>query len=157
MADAPVADDVRWMWEALTEAREAGRQGEVPVGAVVVGQGQVLARGRNETQALQDPTAHAELVAIRRAAAAVGSWRLPDCTLYTSLEPCAMCGGAIVLARIVRVVFAARDPKSGACGSLRNVVQDRRLNHWCELSGGVLEQESAELLRGFFAALRAAP
>jgi tRNA(adenine34) deaminase len=157
MADAPVADDVRWMWEALTEAQEAGVRGEVPVGAVVVAGGEVLARGRNETQTLQDPTAHAEMLAIRRAAAAVGSWRLPDCTLYSSLEPCAMCGGAIVLARIVRVVFAARDPKSGACGSLRNVVQDQRLNHWCELSGGVLEQESAELLRGFFAALRAAP
>ncbi|MFA6111004.1 MAG: tRNA adenosine(34) deaminase TadA [Candidatus Latescibacterota bacterium] len=156
MVDAPVPDDVQWMQEALIEAREAGRRGEVPVGAVVVAGGQVLARGRNETQALQDPTAHAELLAIRRAAAAVGSWRLPECTLYASLEPCAMCGGAIVLARLVRVVFAARDPKGGACGSLRNVVQDQRLNHWCELSGGVLERESAELLRGFFAAVRAA-
>ena len=150
------AEDGRWMLEALREAERAGRRGEVPVGAIVVGAGQVLGRAGNAIEAAQDPTAHAEMLALRQAVAALGTRRLLATTLYVTLEPCAMCAGAAVLARVPRLVFGAADPKSGACGSLRNVVEDPRLNHLCQVRGGVLEQECAELLKGFFAALRAA-
>ena len=150
------AEDSRWMLEALREAERAGRRGEVPVGAVVVGAGRVLGRAGNAIEAAQDPTAHAEMLALRQAAAALGTRRLLATTLYVTLEPCAMCAGAAVLARVPRLVFGAADPKAGACGSLRNVAEDPRLNHRCQVRGGVLERECAELLKGFFVALRAA-
>ena len=150
------AEDSHWMREALREAERAGRRGEVPVGAVVVGAGRVLGRAGNAIEATQDPTAHAEMLALRQAAAALGTRRLLATTLYVTLEPCAMCAGAAVLARVPRLVFGATDPKSGACGSLCNIAADPRLNHRCQVRGGVLEQECAELLKGFFAALRAA-
>ncbi|MDE2737378.1 MAG: tRNA adenosine(34) deaminase TadA [Gemmatimonadota bacterium] len=150
------AEDGRWMLEALREAERAGRRGEVPVGAVVVGAGRVLGRAGNAIEATQDPTAHAEMLALRQAAEALGTRRLLATTLYVTLEPCAMCAGAAVLARVPRLVFGAADPKAGACGSLRNVAEDPRLNHRCQVRGGVLEQECAELLKGFFTALRAA-
>ena len=150
------AEDNHWMREALREAERAGRRGEVPVGAVVVGAGRVLGRAGNAIEATQDPTAHAEMLALRQAAAALGTRRLLATTLYVTLEPCAMCAGAAVLARVSRLVFGAADPKAGACGSLRNVAEDPRLNHRCQVRGGVLERECAELLKGFFIALRAA-
>ena len=138
------------MREALREAERAGHRGEVPVGAVVVGAGRVLGRAGNAIEAAQDPTAHAEMLALRQAAAALGTRRLLATTLYVTLEPCAMCAGAAVLARVSRLVFGAADPKTGACGSLRNVAEDPRLNHRCQVRGGVLERECAELLKGFF-------
>lgn len=144
------------MRQALRDAEEAGQRGEVPIGAVLVGDGRILGRGGNATEALQDPTAHAEMLAIRQAAIIVGSRRLLSTTLYATLEPCAMCAGAIVLARIPRLVFAADDPKAGACGSLRNIVEDPRLNHRCQVRGGVLGRECADLLKDFFVGLRAA-
>ena len=150
------AEDSHWMREALREAERAGRRGEVPVGAVVVGAGRVLGRAGNAIEATQDPTAHAEMLALRQAAAVLGTRRLLATTLYVTLEPCAMCAGAAVLARVPRLVFGATDPKSGACGSLCNIAADPRLNHRCQVRGGVLERECAELLKGFFAALRAA-
>ncbi len=142
------------MARALEIARAGGLRGEVPVGAVIVHEGAVLAESHNRTAELADPTAHAESAAIRTAARRLGDWRLSGCTLYTTLEPCAQCAGAIVLARIPRLVFGAPDPKSGMAGSLGNLVQDRRLNHRVELVAGVLAKESAELLRGFFRARR---
>ena len=150
------AEDSSWMREALREAERAGRRGEVPVGAVVVGAGRVLGRAGNAIEATQDPTAHAEMLALRQAAAALGTRRLLATTLYVTLEPCAMCAGAAVLARVPRLVFGATDPKSGACGSLCNIAADPRLNHRCQVRGGVLERECAELLKEFFMALRAA-
>ena len=138
------------MARALEIARAGGLRGEVPVGAVVVHEGAVLAEAHNRTLELADPTAHAESIAIRAAARRLGDWRLANCTLYTTLEPCTQCAGAIVLARVTRLVIGARDPKSGMAGSLENLVQDRRLNHRVELVVGVLAQESSELLRGFF-------
>jgi tRNA(adenine34) deaminase len=140
---------------ALEQAREAERLGEVPVGAVIVRNGGLIATGHNLTHTLQDPSAHAEMVAIRRAAEAVGHWRLLDCTLYVTLEPCAMCAGAIVLARLPRLVYGAADPKAGMCGSLEDLVRDPRLNHRVELITGVLEAECGEMLRAFFRARRA--
>ena len=146
--------DDEWMEAALEQARAAAALGEVPVGAVVVQGTRLVASGHNLTQTAQDPTAHAEMVAIRRAAEALRSWRLLDCTLYVTLEPCAMCAGAIVLARVPRLVFATADPKAGMCGSLENLVRDPRLNHRAELVVGVRAEESARLLREFFAARR---
>ncbi|MXX56614.1 MAG: nucleoside deaminase [Gemmatimonadetes bacterium] len=142
------------MARALEMARAGALRGEVPVGAVVVRAEEVLAESHNRTVELDDPTAHAESLAIRAAARRVGDWRLNDCTLYTTLEPCAQCAGAIVLARIPRLVFGAHDPKAGMAGSLENLVQDQRLNHRVELLGGVLASESSELLRAFFRARR---
>jgi tRNA(adenine34) deaminase len=143
------------MRRALVEAEAAAARGEVPVGAVVVGAaGEELAAAHNRREQDQDPSAHAELVAIRAAARAAGSWRLEGATLYVTLEPCAMCAGAIVLARIPRLVFGALDPKAGFCGSLGDLVQDRRLNHRVEVVSGVLAEESSRLLREFFGGLR---
>jgi tRNA(adenine34) deaminase len=142
------------MAHALDLAREAEVQGEVPVGAVVVRNGCVLGEGHNRTISEADPTAHAEIQAIRAAAAESGDWRLTDTTLYVSLEPCAMCAGAIVLARIPRVVYAAADPKAGMAGSLENLLQDSRLNHRCEVRAGVRAEESAGMLKAFFKACR---
>lgn len=154
IADPLSAVDAHWMKVALAEAEEAGEQGEVPIGALVVRENQILGRGHNVTEQQQDPTGHAEVQAIRQAVVTAGSRRLLETMLYVTLEPCAMCAGAIVLARIPRLVFGALDPKSGACGSLRNVVQDARLNHRCEVVGGILEEECADLLKRFFTGLR---
>ncbi|MDE2796265.1 MAG: tRNA adenosine(34) deaminase TadA [Gemmatimonadota bacterium] len=142
------------MARALELARTGGLRGEVPVGAAIVRDGVVLAESHNRTVELSDPTAHAELVAIRAAARRLGDWRLTGCTLYTTLEPCAQCAGAIVLARIPRLVFGAHDPKAGMAGSLGNLVQDERLNHRVDVLGGVLAGESSRLLRRFFRARR---
>lgn len=148
-------DDARWMGLALAEAQHALATADVPVGAVVVGpDGVVLGRGHNAREADGDPTAHAELLALRAAAAALGRWRLDDCTLVVTLEPCLMCAGATVLARVPRLVLGAWDPKAGACGSQWDVVRDRRLNHRVEVIGGVRAQECGALLRDFFAAHR---
>ena len=142
-----------WMTLALSEARLAAA--DVPVGAVVVSaSGEVLARARNERELTGDPTAHAEVLALQRAAAALGSWRLDGCTLVVTLEPCTMCAGAIVLSRLSRVVFGAVDEKAGAAGSLWDVLRDRRLNHRPEVVAGVLAEESSALLREFFAGQR---
>jgi tRNA(adenine34) deaminase len=142
------------MAEALEEARHALELGEVPVGAVVVREGEILGRGYNRREIDGDPLAHAEVLAIRQAAAAIGGWRLSGTTLYVTLEPCAMCAGALVLARVERLVYGADDPKAGFCRSLGNLVQDPRLNHRLEVAAGLMEEESAALLRGFFASLR---
>lgn len=143
-----------WMRHAIREAEKALAENEVPVGAVVVFENCIVGRGHNQVETLQDPTAHAEILAISAAANTLDSWRLDGCTLYTTLEPCAMCAGAIVLARISRLVFGAFDPKAGACGSLRNVVQDARLNHQVDVVSGVLEKEIAGLMQSFFHSLR---
>jgi len=142
--------DERMMTLALEDARDAAEAGDVPVGAVVARGEQVLGRAGNARERDQDPTAHAEILALRQAARAVGSWHLEGCTIYVTLEPCAMCAGALVLARIDRLVYGAADPKAGFCGSLGNLVQDPRLNHAVEITAGVLEGECAELLRSFF-------
>jgi len=140
-----------WMRLALDEARAALPSGDVPVGAVVVGpDGAILGRGRNVREAEGDPTGHAEVRALREAAAALGEWRLAGCTLVVTLEPCTMCAGALVLARVDRLVYGAEDPKAGAVGSLWDVVRDRRLNHRPEVVGGVLAAECGDLLRAFF-------
>jgi tRNA(adenine34) deaminase len=140
---------------ALVEANAALARGEVPIGAVVLdSSGTVIAAAHNERENGNDPTAHAEIVALRRAGHALGSWHLDGCTLAVTLEPCTMCAGAIVLARIQRVVFGAWDPKAGAVGSLWDVVRDRRLNHRPEVAAGVLEEECSLLLAGFFASKR---
>ena len=147
--------DTRWMELALAQARLALATGDVPVGAVVVGaDGAVVGSGCNAREADGDPTAHAEIVALRAAAAALGRWRLDDCTLVVTLEPCLMCAGATVLARVPRLVLGAWDPKAGACGSQWDVVRDRRVNHRVEVVGGVRESECAAVLQTFFAAHR---
>jgi tRNA(adenine34) deaminase len=146
--------DERLMRLALREAERAAEHGDVPIGAVVVVAGGVVAAAHNERELSQDPTAHAEILALRAAAAAVGSWRVLDATLYVTLEPCAMCAGAIVLARVGRVVFGASDPKAGACGSVLDVLGEPRLNHRPAVEGGLLAQECGALLSGFFAARR---
>ena len=142
------------MDQALAEARSAADAGEVPVGAVIVRDGTLVARAHNRTIRDQDASAHAEMLAIRAASAALGSWRLGGCTLYVTLEPCAMCAGAIVLARVDRVVFGAWDPKAGMAGSVGDVLRHPRLNHRPGVQGGVREGESGALLRDFFAARR---
>lgn len=142
------------MARALEAARAGRLRGEVPVGAVIVRGDRVLAESHNRTVERADPTAHAEMVAIRAAARRMGDWRLTECTLYVTLEPCAQCAGAIVLARVDRLVFGAPDPRSGMAGSLENLVQDPRLNHRVKLLGGVLADESSALLRSFFRARR---
>lgn len=148
-------DDERWMRRALAEAERAAEHGDVPIGAVVVRQGGLLGRGHNRREVAGDPLAHAELIALGRAARRVEGWRLTGTTLYVTLEPCAMCAGALVNARVERLVFGAPDPKGGFCGSLGNLVQDPRLNHRLTVVGGVLEAECSVLLKGFFARLRA--
>ena len=135
---------------AIEEARAAAEAGDVPVGAVVARGDEVLSRSGNAREQAQDPTAHAEILALRRAAVMVGSWHLEGCTLYVTLEPCAMCAGALVLARIDRLVYGAADPKAGFAGSLADLTRDPRLNHLVEVETGVLEAETSELLREFF-------
>jgi tRNA(adenine34) deaminase len=144
----------RLMALALERAREAEGHGDVPIGAVVARDGEPLASAGNERELRRDPTAHAEILAIRAAAEALGGWRLPGTTLYVTLEPCAMCAGAIVLARIPAVVYGARDPKAGAAGSVLDILAEPALNHRPEVTGGVLEAECAALLREFFAMRR---
>jgi tRNA(adenine34) deaminase len=138
------------MQEALEEARLAADSGEVPIGAVVVREGQVVARGQNRVLRNLDPTAHAEIVAIRAAASYLGNYRLINCTLYVTLEPCSMCAGAMIHARLDRLVFAAADPKAGAAGSVLEVLNNPRLNHQMLVEQGILAEESSQLLRGFF-------
>ena len=142
---------------ALHEAAQAPAHADVPIGAVIARGEELLAVARNERELRQDPTAHAELIALQRAAAAIGSWRLLDTVLYVTLEPCAMCAGAIVLARVPRVVFAAYDPKAGACGSVLDVTGEPRLNHRPHVRGGLLAEDSSQLLSDFFASRRQAP
>ena len=154
MTTHDAAADEQFMALAIEEARRAVNHGDVPIGAVVVRGGEVIGAGRNERELLQDPTAHAEVLALRAAAAATGSWRVLDATLYVTLEPCAMCAGAIVLARVPRVVFGTADPKAGAAGSVLDVLAQPRLNHRPAVTGGVLAAECAALLREFFAARR---
>ena len=143
-------DDPQAMQAALAEARLASEAGEIPIGAVVVHNGAIIARSQNRVLRDLDPTAHAEIVALRAAAAALGNYRLSSCTLYVTLEPCAMCAGAMIHARIDRLVFAAADPKAGACGSVLSVLNHPKLNHLIKVEQGIAADESAELLRNFF-------
>jgi tRNA(adenine34) deaminase len=147
-------DDERLMRRALEEARRCPDHDDVPIGAVVARGGEVLAAAGNERELANDPTAHAEILALRAAAEAVGSWRLDGCSLYVTLEPCAMCAGAIVLSRIDRLVFGAPDPKAGFAGSSGDLVRDPRLNHVVSVTSGVLATECGDLLRAFFRARR---
>lgn len=148
------AGDERFMRLALREAERAAERGEVPIGALVIREGEVIAAAGNERERRSDPTAHAEMLAMRQAAGKLGGWRVPDSVLYVTLEPCAMCAGAIVLARIPRVVYATPDPKAGAAGSVLDVLGERRLNHRPRVDAGLLAEESAALLESFFAARR---
>lgn len=145
------------MEAALGEARSGAEAGEVPIGAVVVHQGVIIARGQNRVLRDNDPTAHAEMVALRNAAKALGNYRLNGCTLYVTLEPCAMCAGAMIHSRLDRLVFAASDPKAGACGSALEVLNHPKLNHQMQVEQGILAEESGELLRGFFRERRMRP
>lgn len=149
-----MTDDERWMEFALKEAEQAYERKEVPIGAVVIHNGRIIGRGYNQIETLKDPTAHAEMIAITAAATQLGSRRLEECTLYVTIEPCAMCAGAIVLARIPKLVFGAADAKAGGCGTLYNIVQDARLNHQVELVRGVLEEKSSAILKDFFTKVR---
>jgi tRNA(adenine34) deaminase len=149
-----MTDDEKWMDFALREAEQALKRKEVPVGAVVIHNGRIIGRGYNQIESLQDPTAHAEMIAITAAATNLGSRRLEDCTLYVTLEPCPMCAGAMVMARIPRLVFGAFDPKAGACGTLYNIVNDERLNHRVECLGGILQDRCGAILKSFFETLR---
>jgi tRNA(adenine34) deaminase len=147
---ARLSEDERWMRQALAEARRGAREEEVPVGAVVVADGRVVARAHNRPIRLRDPSAHAEILALRRAARKLGNYRLTGSTLYVTIEPCVMCAGAIVQARLARVVYGARDPKAGAAGSALRVLNHPKLNHRVKVTGGVLADECAEMLREFF-------
>jgi tRNA(adenine34) deaminase len=146
--------DEYFMRLAMREAERASEHADVPIGAVVVREGEVVAAAHNERELRQDPVAHAEIIALRQAAQAGGSWRVLDAVLYVTLEPCAMCAGAIILARVPRVVYGASDPKAGACGSVLDVLSEPRLNHRPEVAGGLLAHESGEMLSGFFASRR---
>ena len=147
--------DQRWMRQAMCEAERALDVDDVPVGALIVHKGHVIGRGYNQREQLGDPTAHAEMIAITAASDEMKSWRLEECTLYVTLEPCTMCAGAIVLARISRVVFGADDPKAGACGSVYDILEDGQLNHRPNVTSGILADECGQLLRDFFALKRA--
>jgi tRNA(adenine34) deaminase len=149
-----VAEDERWMDAALTEARAAVAHEDVPIGAVIVHEGKVIGRGRNRREADHDPTAHAEILALREAAKTLGRWRLDDCAMYVTLEPCAMCAGAAVLARVALVVFAAPDEKAGAVRSVAELLDEPRLNHHPKWRLGVRRAEAEALLSGFFASRR---
>ena len=146
--------DREYMQIAIDTARLAPAMGEVPIAAVIVHDGQVLSQVHNFREVWQDPTAHAEIIAIREAATRLGTWRLTGTTLYVTVEPCSMCAGAIIQSRVTRVVFGAKDPKAGACGSVFNIPAERRLNHRVEVVGGLLEQESQDLIQAFFRGLR---
>lgn len=148
------SDDKRWMREALKEARTASEAGEVPVGAVVVADGEVVSRAHNLRETDSDPTAHAEILALSRASEVAGNWRLSGTTVYCTLEPCCMCAGALVNARVDAVVFGLSDPRSGACGSVVNILELPELNHRVEWRGGVLSDDVLQLMREFFRARR---
>lgn len=148
-------NDELWMRRALQEAENALQSGDVPIGAIAVLDGQIIGAGFNRREADQDPTAHAEMIAIRQAAQHIGHWRLEGVTLYCTLEPCAMCAGAMVLARLPRLVYAAPDPKAGAGGSVLNILQHEALNHRVEVEAGLLAEAAAEQIRAFFRRLRA--
>ena len=135
---------------ALEEARRAGEEGEIPIGAVLVSEGEVIGHGRNRSISLSDPTAHAEILALREGAARMGNYRLPDSTLYVTIEPCTMCAGAILQARVRRLVFGAEDPKTGAVRSIYSLLEDERLNHRVEVTSGILLEECREILQRFF-------
>jgi tRNA(adenine34) deaminase len=154
MVENPTGEHERWMAYAIREAEQALKRKEVPVGAVIVRENRIIGRGYNQIESLQDPTAHAEMIAITAAATHMESRRLEECTLYVTLEPCAMCAGAIVQARIPNLVFGAYDPKAGACGTLFNIVQDSRLNHRVEMVGGIEEARCGAMLKDFFAGVR---
>lgn len=154
-ADNPLQPHERWMRSALQLARQAYDEGEVPIGAVIVHDGRIIGEGYNQRESLKDPTAHAEMIAITQAAQSLESWRLLDCTIYVTLEPCPMCAGAIVLARIPTVIYGTTDPKAGACHSLFQITDDTRLNHRAAVLGGVLQPECKSLLQEFFAQQRA--
>ena len=143
-------DDKKYMQIAIEQARIAEENGDMPIGAVIVYQNQIIGKAYNQREQLQDPTAHAEIIALTQAAAFLESWRLIDCTIYVTLEPCCMCAGALVLARIQRLVYGCDDPKTGAVKSLYNIVQDERLNHSLEVTSGVMTVECSELLQNFF-------
>ena len=147
-------DDTKWMRSALREAAKAASRGEVPVGAVVVHQGKIISRSYNQVEGKRDALAHAEILTLRRAAKKLGRWRLTGCTLYATLEPCAMCAGALVQSRIDRLVIACRDPKFGACGSIFDITREKRLNHRVEVAEGILAEQSRALLVNFFRAKR---
>jgi tRNA(adenine34) deaminase len=149
-----MTEDEKWMEYALREAEQAMKRKEVPVGCVIVSDNRIIGKGYNQIETLKDPTAHAEIIAITAAAAFLGSRRLENTTLYVTLEPCAMCAGAIVQARIPRLVFGAFDPKAGACGTLFNIVQDQRLNHRADVVGGILTERCGALLSEFFKLVR---
>lgn len=142
--------DERFMRIAIREAMAAEEAGDVPIGAVIVKDGQIIGKARNQREVLQDPTAHAEIIALTQAAERMGSWRLEGCTIYVTLEPCPMCAGAMVLGRLARLVYGCTDPKTGACGSLYDIVRDSRLNHRLDVASGVLADECSEMLSGFF-------
>lgn len=143
-------NDEFFMKEALREAQKAFDRNEVPIGAVAVYKNQIIGRGYNQTEHLQDPTAHAEIIAITAAANALSSWRLTDVEMFTTVEPCTMCAGALVLSRVKRIVFGARDEKFGGCGSVFNIVAEKRLNHQIEVTSGIMEKEAASLMQSFF-------
>ena len=143
-------DDQRYMKMAIEQAKIAEENGDVPIGAVIVYKNQIIAKAYNQRQQLQDPTAHAEIIALTQAAAFVESWRLHDCTIYVTLEPCPMCAGALVLGRLDRLVYGCDDPKTGACKSLYNIVQDERLNHRLKVTSGVLADDCSRILQDFF-------
>ncbi|HZK71650.1 MAG TPA: tRNA adenosine(34) deaminase TadA [Clostridia bacterium] len=142
------------MIDALMEAGKAMARGEVPIGAVVVKDGEIVGRGYNLTESLKDPTAHAEINAIREAASFLGGWRLTDCTMYVTVEPCPMCAGALVLSRIAKLYIGTMDPKAGACGSIFNIVSCNKLNHEIEIETGVMQQECEGIMKDFFKELR---
>ena len=150
----PQEVDQHFMQIALREAHKAFEAKEVPIGCVIVHNNHVIAKAHNQVEQLKDATAHAEMIAITQASSALDSWRLQECTVYTTLEPCPMCAGALHLARVGKIVYAAKDPKKGACGSLFNIVQDERLNHFITLQQGPCEEESGSLLQEFFMRLR---
>ena len=152
----PADPDTVWMQEAIAIAKTAALQGEIPVGAIVVHDGKIIGRGGNQPIARHDPTAHAEIIALREAAASLQNYRLPECSLYVTLEPCCMCAGAIMHARLARLVFGARDAKTGACGSVIDLMQETRLNHHTAVTSGVLADECGSLLSTFFSARRRA-
>lgn len=149
-----IRDDEEGIRAALRDALTSASVDEVPVGCVIVHDGIIIGRGHNQTESLQDATAHAEILAIGAASNALGSWRLSDCTMYVTLEPCAMCAGAIILARLSRLVYGTTDPKAGACGSVLDVIHERRLNHRVDVTAGVLADECGQILREFFAQKR---
>ena len=144
----------KYMKEAIEEAKKAAAMGEVPVGAVIVKSGEIIGRGHNLTETLKDPTAHAEIIAIRQAAANLGGWRLTDCCIFVTAEPCSMCAGAIVWARIQKLYIGTMDPKSGACGSVFNIPQEKKLNHFVEIETGLMQKECSFLMKNFFKQLR---